>query len=160
MPVKMKKILLQIVFTFVILQLSITVMLINSGCGFYKSEKSEIRTEQKSENSPLLNFCELTKNPENYDGKIVRLKAKLTFGLEGAWFSDANCGIDKAAFVESTDKNLWASIEKLRRQNDGKILLNEIELNVVGKFKNTSFNEGGLITPFRFEVLQIENANL
>ena len=112
--------------------------------------------ELNSSNFSLIAFCDIVKNPEKYDGKIVRLKGKLSFGIEGAWFSEAKCGIDNAAVIESENDKVWAEIEKARTQKDKEFLINEIDLITIGRFKNTAYNEGGLKTPFRFEMFWIE----
>lgn len=126
------------------------------------SEKSNFVKESTSVDElnlsdfSLVTFCDIVKNPQKYDGKIVRLKGKLSMGIEGAWFSEAGCGIDNAAVVESENDKVWAEIKKARTPKDNKVLINEIDLIVIGRFENTAYNEGGLKTPFRFEILWIE----
>jgi hypothetical protein len=114
--------------------------------------------ENNSSNLPIFDFCKLVKNPEKYDGKIVRLSSKLIFGLENSWFSDPECGTpNDAAITIAENKEIWNAIEQARKQKDKKFLKNEIDLIVIGKFRNEVYKDCCLIAPFQFEILQIES---
>ena len=129
------------------------------------AEPATRHTDTAAEEIPNPDFCELTANPEKYDGKIVRLSAKLLMGLEGAWFSDAKCGADNAAVVSSENEDVWKTIERVREEKDKTLkenerrLRNEVNLTVVGKFKNVVYKEGGLTAPFQFQILKVEKAS-
>ncbi len=118
-------------------------------------ESALLSDENVLSNLPVLNYCELVNNNEKYNGKIVRLRATINFGLEGSWFSDAACsgGIDSAAMISSKNDKVWRTIEQARGSED---LLQAVDLIVVGKFSNVVYDYGGLKTPFQFEIIRVE----
>ena len=102
---------------------------------------------------PVLTFCELVNNPEKYDGKTVRLSAKLSVGLEGSWFSDSNCGVDNTAIISVKNNEVWKTIDKARERKNKEPWDTQINLTVVGKFKNTVYKDWCCLTaPFQFEI--------
>jgi len=117
------------------------------------------KVEADSAESPPLTFCDLANNPERYHGQTVRLAAKLNNGLEGSWFSDNNCGIDNAAIVSAEDNKVWEAINKVRARKKGEPWDNEVDLVVLGTFKNTAYQDCCLIAPFQFEILKVEKAS-
>lgn len=130
------------------------------------AEPATRHTDAVSEEIPNPEYCDLVANPEKYDGKIIRLSAKLYMGLEGSWFYDAKCSINNGAVISSENKDVWRAIdEQTKKQNDKTLkenegrLRNEIYLTVVGKFKNVVYGEGGLTTPFQFQILKVEKAS-
>ncbi|HEX8249531.1 MAG TPA: hypothetical protein VF599_15245 [Pyrinomonadaceae bacterium] len=109
---------------------------------------------------PILSFCELANNPEKYDGKIVRLNATLTFGLEGSWFSDSNCGShDNGAIVSSASEEVWNPLKQARERKGEKFSANQLNVTAVGKFKNEVYKDCCLIAPFQFEISKVEKAS-
>ena len=129
-------------------------------------QKSESRPEislPEIENNPadlpILAFCELTKNPEKYDGKIVRLSAKMFIGTENSWFSDFACGVDNAAIISSKNKEVWKAIEKATEGKKKEHWAFKLDLIVTGRFENVSFKECYTIAPFQFEILTVEKAS-
>lgn len=120
---------------------------------------SLLNNENASAVLPILSFCELASNPEKYNGKIVRLSGTLSFGLEGAWLSDANCGAENAAIVLFLNEKVWNPIKKAREQENEKFSANELSVIVVGKFKNEIYKDCCLITPFQFEISAVEKAS-
>lgn len=110
--------------------------------------------------TPVLDFCELANNPEKYDGQTVRLNAKITFGTEGVWFSDARCGVDNAAFAYAKSPEARKKINQSRAREKGAPWDFEVNLIVVGKFSNVVFKDWcRLTTPFQFEILKVERAS-
>jgi len=94
-------------------------------------EKQDITTEM-----PILAFCELANNSEIYDGKIVRVSAKLVKYEDGFAFRDLNCyGEKKAAvlddvrFYEQTVHEIMDELGKGRYDYS-----KEIEIIAVVKF--------------------------
>ncbi len=108
---------------------------------------------------PVLTFCELANNPEKYDGKTVRLSAILSIGLEGSWFSEARCGADNAAIISAKNNEVWKAIKKARERGKREPSDTEVNLTVVGVFKNTVYKDCCLIAPFQFEILKVEKAS-
>jgi hypothetical protein len=122
-------------------------------------QTSQTTTEFSSPNLTSMTWCELANNPEKHDGRTVRLNAKLSIGLEGSWFSDPNCGVNNAAVITAENKEVWQTIEQARKQKNKKPLSNEVDLVVIGKFKNTVYKDCCLITPFQFEILKVEKTS-
>ena len=131
------------------------------------------RTETKSENYEILesSFCELVKNPEAYNGKIIRLKGIFTNTHHGPLF-DGECLQPEGTltWVKATPEH-WKEIQALTlKAYDNKTQLADLEMQAVGKFeKNTlsSPDENGLImssdahehqADYRFELIKIETA--
>ncbi len=108
---------------------------------------------------PVLTFCELAKNPEKYDGRTVRLSARLSIGLEGSWFSDSACGADNAAIISMENNEVWKTIDKARKRGKREPSDTEVDLTVVGKFKNSVYKDCCLIAPFQFEISKVEKAS-
>ncbi len=109
---------------------------------------------------PSLNFCELTNNPEKYDGKTVRLSARLSIGLEGSWFSDSSCGADNTAIISAQNKEVWKAIEKARERKNKEPSDTQVNLTVVGEFKNTVYKDWCCLTaPFQFKISTVEKAS-
>jgi hypothetical protein len=107
---------------------------------------------------PVLTFCELANNPKKYDGKIVRLSAKMFIGTENSWFSDSACGVENAAIISSKNKDVWKAIEKARKGKKKEPWAFELNLVVTGKFENIPFKECCTIAPFQFEIFNVEKA--
>lgn len=108
----------------------------------------------------ILSFCELSNNLEQYNEKIVRISATIQFGLEGSWFSDPNCGIsDNIAIVSYKNEELYNPIAQARKQKNMKFLANELDVVVIGKFKNEVYKDCCLIAPFQFEISQVEKVS-
>ncbi|MGI8470123.1 MAG: hypothetical protein ACR2N3_16910 [Pyrinomonadaceae bacterium] len=153
-----------IVLTFA---LCVTATLLYLKLNYFNSQESKavenfdvVYDENSSADLPILSYCELANNPEKYDGKIVRLSATLEMGIEGSWFDDANCEkSNDAAIVKSINEEVWDAVQRTREQKDKKVLSNEVNLIVVGRFKNSVYKDCCLITPFQFEILKVENAS-
>src|SRR5690348_2570944 len=77
-------------------------------------ETSIPKYENDSANLPILAFCEQANNPAKYDGKMVRLSARLHIGIENSWVSDSNCGANNAAVISASNKEVWQKIDKAR----------------------------------------------
>src|SRR5215203_2252490 len=73
-------------------------------------ESSLPENEGNAADSQILTYCELVNNPEKYDGKIVRLSARMSIGLENSWFYDAACGADNVAIISSKDGDVWKAV--------------------------------------------------
>jgi hypothetical protein len=117
-------------------------------------------SENNQAEMPDLTFCELVNNPEKYDGKTVRLRAKMSIGTEGSWFSDNACGANNAAFISEANDEVSKAIDKARDRGKREPWDFEVNLIVVGKFKNVVYSDRCcLTTPFQFEILKVEKAS-
>lgn len=123
-------------------------------------EDSSPEIESEASVLPVLNFCELVNDPEKYDGKTVRLSARLSIGLEGSWFSDTSCGADNAAIISAENNEVWKAIDKARARKKGEPWDVEVDVVAVGKFKNVVYKDWCCLTaPFQFEILKVEKAS-
>jgi hypothetical protein len=117
----------------------------------FAKETAEIQT---------LDFCELSNNPEEYDGKVVRLNATLEFGIEGAWFSYSKCFTTKGTtLVFSKNEKIWKPVETARKQKTHEPWANKVSVTVVGKFKNQDPKNCCIIASSQFEIQQVEKAS-
>jgi hypothetical protein len=94
-------------------------------------EKENITTEM-----PILAFCELANNPEKYDGKIMRVSAKLVGYEDGFAFRDLNCyGEKKAAVLEDGRFYAQTTYQIMDKLGKGRYAYSEeIEIIAVVKF--------------------------
>ncbi len=83
--------------------------LINSG-----TQKADAQIEL-----PTLAYCELANNSEKYDGKVVRVSAKLWFSIHGFKFLDKNCyAIEKETAVTFAVERKDEIFAKLAKETD------------------------------------------
>ena len=107
---------------------------------------------------PVLTMCDLANNPEKYNGKVVRLSAKMFIGTENSLFSDSACGVDNAEIISSKNKDVWKAIEKARKGTKKEPWAFKLDLIITGKFENIPFKECCTIAPFQFEIFNVEKA--
>lgn len=162
----MKRIIFWLVIISFIFALSVITVLLRQNFSDSNAQKTETATnitlldsKIDSTNLPIINYCELANNPEKYDGKIVRLSARLYIGLEGSWFADKSCGFDNSAIISSKNKEVWETMEKARNRKDEEFSSIELDMVVVGKFKNVVYKDCCLIAPFQFEILRVEEVS-
>ncbi len=125
-------------------------------------QKSDISTEE-----PILAYCELANNPEKYDGKIVRVSAKLWFMIHGYSFFSRNCdGERKQTAVIFPDNERGFEIENKIAKDVGLTEYNPWslpEVIAVGKFTRVepSRESDSLSanTYLHFEILDVEKAS-
>jgi len=123
------------------------------------------KTDTPSE-LPILAYCELVNNPENYDGKIVRVSAKLWFFIHGFKFLDKNCyaveNEPAVTFAAGREDEIFAKLAK----ETGSAEYNPWtfpEVVVVGKLsrvkpsrKSDSMADNAYL---QFEILEVEKAS-
>lgn len=125
-------------------------------------QKIDISTEET-----ILPYCELANNPEKYDGKIVRVKAKLWFMIHGYSFLNKNCeGERKQTAVIFPDNELGVEIRNKIVKDVGLTEYNPWnfpDIIAVGKFtrvepsrKSDSLSAN---TYLHFEILDVEKAS-
>ena len=116
---------------------------------------------------PILAYCELANNPEKYDGKVVRVSARLWFMRHGYSFYSRNCeGETKQTAVVFRNDESGERIEARIAQETG---LNEYnpwgfpEIIASGKFsrvqpsrKSDSMEDN---TYLHFELSEVEKAS-
>ncbi len=127
--------------------------------GFNTTDSSG--TENNDENGKILSLCVIEKNPEKYDGKTIRLKSRLDFGMENETLSDETCYLYRRAVVTFDDKNAYEPIDKLRTQSskNGTTLF-KVEVEIEGQFINKPFTGCCTNTPYQFKVTKTFSAQL
>jgi hypothetical protein len=121
-------------------------------------EISSPEIENNSADLSVLTLCELTNNPEKYDGKIVHLNANMFIGTENSWFSDSACGVESGTIISSKNKDVWKTIEKAREGKKKEPWSFKLNLIVTGKFSNIPYKYCCTIASFQFEILTVEKA--
>lgn len=117
-------------------------------------------------NLPIIDYCELANNPDKYDGKIVRVNAKLWFMMHGYSFFSKNCdGEKKQAAVIFPDDKQSLEIENKIAKDTGLSEYNPWgfpQIIAIGKFsrvkpssKSDSMEDN---TYLHFEILEVEKA--
>jgi hypothetical protein len=114
---------------------------------------------------PVVEYCDLKNNPRKYNGKIVRVKARLNWYMHGYFLADANCsagsGDARAAitFYEPKREEIYKDVENFRERNK---LWEPVKITAVGRFKYEKPRglSDGIedITSLHFEIYQIESA--
>ena len=111
---------------------------------------------------PILAYCELANNPEKYDGKVVRVSARLWFMIHGYSFLDKNC--------DGETKQTGVVLDSLAIEDKIAKGLGSAEYNpwvfpeiiAVGKFTRVepSRESDSLVdnTYLRFEIIDVEKA--
>jgi len=115
-------------------------------------------------NLPILDYCELSNNPERYSGKIVRVRARLSGFIHGMIIADENCiGINNqaaASYNPSTTEEIKQTLERARGSDNW---LEAVNLIAIGKFEKVApSNESDLIydtASLRFEIIRVEKAS-
>ena len=129
---------------------------------YLPSQKSDIPAEQQ-----ILAYCELANNPEKYDGKVVRVSARLWFMIHGHSFTDKNCDGEtkQAAVIFPEGERGFEMFNKIAKDT-GLAEYNPWdfpEIIAVGKFsrveptgKSDSMENN---TYLHFEILDVEKAS-
>lgn len=127
----------------------------------------DLRTSAQYQDIPTVNYCEIIKNPQNYNGKIVKIFAEQRSGFEFSGLGSQDCANDYG--------QIWAEWEKYESCGDEKtarLLVNRykgIENNYlegifVGKFfvKEKGISGFGHMNakPFQISISCVENATL
>ncbi|HEX8279701.1 MAG TPA: hypothetical protein VF540_13445 [Segetibacter sp.] len=123
------------------------------------------QVENLYDDLPILDYCELANNLEKYDGKIVRINAKLYGYTPKPRFLDDNCyGKEKEAVVIFTNKEQSrriydnVEIDQMKKANDLWLALPKIL--AVGKFtqikESQNINSENYGAALKFEVLKLE----
>ena len=118
---------------------------------------------------PILAFCELANNPEKYDGKIVRVSARLWYAKHGYFFLSKNCDGDaRQAAVTVPGDGRWQQIESKIAKDLGLADANYTpwefpEIIAVGKFSSVEPSRKSDATldntHLLFELIEVERAS-
>lgn len=124
------------------------------------SNRKILNDDDENTKFPTLNLCELSSEPQKYDGKIIRLNATLEFSQEGKWFYDSSCKSSKGG-IKPYVKNQEAReiIERAREQKSSDSRDDLLDITVVGKFKIEDSKDSFIIVPYQFEILEVEEVS-
>jgi hypothetical protein len=158
-------------FTFI---LGVAIALLWVNFNYSEMEASNVLADSKSQpianlyaDLPILNYCELANNPEKYDGKIVRINAKL-YGhyYPEPSFLDENCyAKEKETVVTFDNKDMKAEVYKYMPMIGGENAryLGFPKIVAVGKFSRVNPPQIGnnMVRPLylRFEVISLEKVS-
>lgn len=121
-------------------------------------------TPASSESELLeLSFCQIVAKPEEYEGKVIRIRAVYSFGIHGATIGDRSCSGGETGTWVSVTQAMWDELTRATEKAYGmKNVAGPIDMVAVGRFErnNPSFASDTWADrlPFRFELMQIENA--
>ena len=104
-----------------------------------------------SNDKQILSLCDVGDNPSEFDGKMIRLKSQINFGIENSTFLDNQCSY--SAVVSFANENAYQPIDKMRKEGSrSKETLFYADVEVEGKFINQPFTRCCTKTPFQFEI--------
>ena len=98
----------------------------------------------------ISSLCEIGKNPAEFDGKTVRLKVRIQFGIENTVITDENCNLYQSVvtFKES------APIGNIKNSHE-KGAFTEADIEIEAKFINKPYTECCTTTPLQFKAAKI-----
>ncbi|HEX9960757.1 MAG TPA: hypothetical protein VGB00_07490 [Pyrinomonadaceae bacterium] len=141
---------------------------------FESSKAHQTDNQNIPADSPLLAFCELVKNSDEYNGKIVRLQTEASTGNHGEYLYDLNCPGDEnfknyydataaLIFIDSEAQEKIKSVRDARKPFLLKKWAEPVKIIATGKFKinEPSKNSSDLIenSAFHFEIIKLESVS-
>ena len=93
--------------------------------------------------APTVEYCELTRHDENYDGKVIRVRGVYITDFEASTISSPACDVPFSSFVGQTWVDFDAAFDKLTDRKLRKKLENSkwrtgLDVVFVGRFESTS----------------------
>lgn len=116
-------------------------------------------TSQSDEKPLHVDYCDLVKNPEQYDERVVRVRARhLIIALEYSYITDDNCSSELTQTWVVIPHDTWRegvkqTSESLPHGYD----TFECEVTLVGTFHNSNFGAGSGY-PFYIDFICLERA--
>lgn len=119
-------------------------------------ESSQLSAEPEV---PFVAFCDLVRNPNFYDQKIIRTKAILSVGTDTRTLWDSEC---RDSYVsgecfhppDKTCEGIFTAIDKFRGGERGGWLYGHTAIDVIGQFYAHGENGRG----YELEMLEIKDA--
>ena len=110
-----------------------------------------------------LSICQLETNAEEYEGKIVRVRAVYSLRKHGPTLEDLNCSSARTGIWVSVTPAMWNEIDRATVNAYGiKNAGGPLEILAVGRFgrNNPAFSSDSWADrlPFKFELMRIEKA--
>lgn len=126
-------------------------------------ELGNAKKEDTSTELPAVTYCKLVSDPEKYNGKIVRLTARLTSGKHGLLFMDADCSdVEQAAVIFNPQNREEIKRNYLEVGKSG-TFSEDLDLITVGRFRKVipSFASDALVNTasLQFEIMHIEKGS-
>jgi hypothetical protein len=116
---------------------------------------------------PILAYCEIANNPAKYDGRLIRISAKLYFATHGYFFLDKNCDDGDQQTAAKYDAELGDEmLQKVAREagDEEFIPWRFPDIIAIGRFSRVTPTRQSDSTwdnsVLRFEILKIERASL
>lgn len=119
------------------------------------------KTENQYTNVPTVNYCELRKNPELYNGKMIRVRGIYEYGFEQSAFYDKACFEDSS--FSRFETWLWffslkntcsdnKTAEILKTFHSGRAD-SKLEVTLVGMFNGSKDSGGyGHLNGYKFQI--------
>lgn len=112
---------------------------------------------------PILAYCELANNPQRYNGKTVRVSARLYESRHGILFYDLNCSDgDRRSAVIYAPAHIEAIERKLKQAGGSDNWWELLDIIATGTFKKVTPSDATDTiydtAPFHLEIIRIEKA--
>lgn len=114
---------------------------------------------------PTVDYCDLRENPQNYDGKIIRLKTTLYWFMHGYYLADGNCSeggeLSQTAitYYAANSSAITVILDKFRKPYEP---YGPVNITAVGRFTfKEQLGSTDLVqdrTHLQFEIYEIESA--
>ena len=115
---------------------------------------------------PFVEYCDLRNNPRKYNGKIIRINARLNWFMHGYFLADENCSGEGDSARTAIDVYepkrdlLWETLKQFKES--GK-MWKPVKIIAVGRFSYKNWIGGSDHiqdrTPLQFEIYEIESAS-
>jgi hypothetical protein len=113
---------------------------------------------QNAEKIETVDFCELIKKPDVYNGKTIRLAAVYRYGFEWSEFFCPNCS-ESERISTYPGKSADLTSKKIRKKLKWSYRGKTVNVIVIGKFYSTNpFDSSG--HPFKIEIGYYEKADV
>lgn len=147
---KRKSVFLQILILFLILFL-VNACADEKVLTAYNSPAKNSEENRSNIENKVLSLCEIEKNRAEFDGKTVRLKTLMAFGVENDVISNEGC-VHNAVVTFKSDE-AYNQIKKIREESSRKkVTLFYADVEIEGIFINKPFTQCCTETPFQFEI--------
>lgn len=128
-----------------------------SPCQTHAALDPGVKTPGSTDLSPLT-YCELAENSSCYDGKVVRVRARLSWDERGLYLYNENCRQGNAS-VRFNDSSIL-EFSRMLRAACGGVCQAPLDIDAVGVFEKAEASAQtevpGDARPFRFNVKKTE----
>lgn len=111
---------------------------------------------------PELPICQVVAKPEEYEGKVIRVRAVYAFGIHGATIGSKSCLSEETGTWVSVTPAMWDEIKQATEKAYGAKNAGPLDMVAVGRFERNNPSHMSDTwadrLPFRFELLRIEKA--